>query len=213
VLDLAWKPIVPPRPLTTAAGRTAVTVAAIVAIATIIGIGGALGGEFVDRFIGDTALQQITTYPANMIKPLDRPDATQMRLPFQPTVLPGKTILHYEPGGRIDVHIARFQELAQRGGEIEITDYCNSACTLVLGYVPLDRICFGKDARLNFHKASNPDGTPSLEITLQMISHYPANIQAFIQKRGGASQLPHREGWWTLTAPELWKMGYRKCDG
>jgi hypothetical protein len=106
----------------------------------------------------------------------------------------------------------RFREIAKKNGEVEVSDHCNSACTLILGHIPREHLCFGEHARLNLHKASNPDGTASMEYTMQVIAWYPRDIKDWIEKKGGAERMPHREGWWTLTAPELWKMGYRRCD-
>jgi len=44
-----------------------------------------------------------------------------------------------------------------------------------------------------------------------MVDSYPADIRAWIDAKGGYAKLP-MNGYWVLTAPDLWKMGYRKCD-
>jgi hypothetical protein len=74
-----------------------------------------------------------------------------------------------------------------------------------------DHICFSPSGYLSFHKASYPDGLPSIEHTNWVISAYPADIQRWIKAKGGADEMPH-QGQWILNAAELWKMGYRKCD-
>jgi len=53
-----------------------------------------------------------------------------------------KTFLGKEHGGRIDQHIERWKALATSGDDVEIRDLCPSACTLVLAYVPKERLCF-----------------------------------------------------------------------
>jgi hypothetical protein len=88
---------------------------------------------------------------------------------------------------------------------------CQSACTLVMSNVPRERICFSATGYLNFHWASVADGKiASREYTQWMIESYPADIRAWIEAKGGINKMP--VWWmWKLTAPELWKMGYRKC--
>jgi hypothetical protein len=68
----------------------------------------------------------------------------------------------------------RFREIAKKNGEVEVSDHCNSACTLILGHIPREHLCFGEHARLNLHKASNPDGTASMEYTT-----YSKDAEAF----------------------------------
>src|SRR5262252_5553935 len=158
----------------------------------------------------DPTIERITTSKTPVTLREDRGWAPREGIDHQP----GRVTLRYEPGGVINTHRARFQEIAQRGDQVEILGLCQSACTLVLGYVPLDRICFGPEARLNFHKASNADGTVSVEYTIMMVSKMPLDIQTWIEKRGGFLQMPHSSTctlakdncFWTLTARELWKM-------
>ena len=78
--------------------------------------------------------------------------------------------------------------------------------------VPKNRICFGEKAYLNFHMARfSADGLPSYETTQWMIDSYPTDIQMWLEAKGGLAKMPSYNGYWTLTARELWKMGYRKC--
>jgi hypothetical protein len=44
-----------------------------------------------------------------------------------------------------------------------------------------------------------------------MINRNPQEIRAWIVARGGRAGMP-ASGYWTLTARELWQMGYRRCD-
>jgi hypothetical protein len=44
-----------------------------------------------------------------------------------------------------------------------------------------------------------------------MIENYPDDIRAWINARGGWWEIPW-DGYWTLKAPLLWAMNYRKCQ-
>src|SRR5262249_22197568 len=61
------------------------------------------------------------------------------------------TVLYSEPGGILYDYIKRWQDLAKSGDDVEIRDLCASACTLIIAYVPRERICFGKYSSLLFH--------------------------------------------------------------
>jgi hypothetical protein len=64
---------------------------------------------------------------------------------------PHKTVLYREMGGVIDDHRARWKALAESGNEVEIRGRCQSACTLIVGYIPRDRICFDEHAEFAVH--------------------------------------------------------------
>jgi len=62
-----------------------------------------------------------------------------------------------DPGGRIGTYVDRY-EGARVSGERAIIDcYCASACTIVLGVIPHDRICVTSCGRLGFHAAWHPE--------------------------------------------------------
>jgi hypothetical protein len=44
-----------------------------------------------------------------------------------------------------------------------------------------------------------------------MVNQYPQDIRLWIQAKGGVSKMAVQQ-LWTLDAPELWAMGYRKCE-
>lgn len=123
------------------------------------------------------------------------------------------TVVHYDEGGRIADYDQRWREIAMYGGQVEIRGMCFSACTLVAAHVPKERLCFAGHASLKFHQARHgiPDDRPNPDATQWMINQYPQDIKAWIIARGGRAGMPRHE-YWTLTAPELWQMGYRKCS-
>jgi hypothetical protein len=74
---------------------------------------------------------------------------------------------------------------------VVIDGACLSACTLVLGIVPRNRICVTRRAMLGFHAAWMPgtDGkpVPSAVGTRALWDLYPQNVRRWINARGGLS--------------------------
>jgi hypothetical protein len=222
VLDLAWERKPPPLPwYASAAGRTHITIAAAIAIALVAGSANAQNAwqrTITDAKIGipegqsvkppDPLVKQITTSPT----PLTLAPKQQTGWAPHLRYLGQHVVLTYEPGGLLNTHVERFRAIAERGAEVEIRGLCQSACTLILGHIPRERLCFSEQAKLNFHLASHADGTASMEHTRWVFGWYPADIKAWINSRGGPEKMPPPfQGFWTLPASELFKMGYRKC--
>src|ERR1700750_475449 len=75
-------------------------------------------------------------------------------------------------GGRIGTYVDKYQGLRTSGETVIIDGLCASACTIVLGAVPRDRICVTSHANLGFHAAwdfgangravTNPEATQML---------------------------------------------------
>src|SRR6266550_6930149 len=138
--------------------------------------------------------------------PLPRPRPAEAP---EPVPIP-KTVLHYEPGGALQDHIKRWEALAESGDDVEIRGPCVSGCTMIMAYVPSNRICFGWGASLRFHLAGTPEN-PSTGASLYMHNRYPQDIRMWLRDRGGVEKMTV-EKFWVLDATELWEMGYRKCD-
>jgi hypothetical protein len=116
-----------------------------------------------------------------------------------------------DPGGQIGPYLERLQSLRRSGQSVIIDGPCLSACTMVLGVIPRDRICVTARARLGFHAAWRPDfdGRPisDQEGTALLMSVYPQQVRDWINRRGGLSrQLVY------LGGEELASM-YPRCDG
>lgn len=94
-------------------------------------------------------------------------------------------------GGRMEDYAARFREVRQSGETVVIDGPCLSACTMVLGIVPLDRICATPNAVLGFHGAWVYDDAggrvPSASGTRELMDTYPAFVRAWIIRHGGLS--------------------------
>src|ERR1700730_10050063 len=62
-------------------------------------------------------------------------------------------IIGDDVGGKMKDYTARFQQVRNSGEPVVISGTCVSACTMVLGLVPSDRICATQNAVLGFHAA------------------------------------------------------------
>jgi hypothetical protein len=92
-------------------------------------------------------------------------------------------------GGRIGTYLEKYHSLRASGETVIIDGYCASACTIVLGMVPRDKICVTSRANFGFHAAydldangreiTNPGATRSL------YSMYPSQVRRWIVARGG----------------------------
>jgi hypothetical protein len=96
-------------------------------------------------------------------------------------------------GGRIGTYVDKYQDLRKTGQEVMIDGLCASACTIVLGQIPRDRICVTSHATLGFHAAWDfgPNGraVTNPEATQMLYSMYPTSVKRWISARGGLT--PH----------------------
>ena len=96
-------------------------------------------------------------------------------------------------GGRIGTYVDKYQGLRTSGETVIIDGLCASACTIVLGAVPHDRICVTSHAELGFHAAwdfgANGRAVTNPEATQMLYSMYPSPVKRWISARGGLT--PH----------------------
>lgn len=119
-------------------------------------------------------------------------------------------IIVRDGGGRILEYVDRFLQVRKSGGRVFVDGECASACTLVLGLIPPERICVTGRAKFSFHSASRPDenGLPvySKLGTEAMLELYPPEINRWLKKNGGLTpKLIYLEG------AELARM-YQPCN-
>jgi hypothetical protein len=114
-------------------------------------------------------------------------------------------------GGRIGAYVDQFSQIRASGERVMIDGPCLSACTLVLGIVPRDRICVTRRAMLGFHAAwmPGPHGrrVTSAVGTQALWDIYPQHVRRWISARGGLS--PRMK---FLRGRELTSM-YPVCQG
>jgi hypothetical protein len=96
-------------------------------------------------------------------------------------------------GGQIGPYLSQYAMVRQSGERVVVDGSCLSACTLVLGTVPRDRICVTHRANFGFHAAWNlgPAGEAvfSREGTRLLWDVYPPQVRRWISRRGGLT--PH----------------------
>jgi hypothetical protein len=90
-------------------------------------------------------------------------------------------------GGQLGPYLDKYRGLAQSGERVEIDGVCASACTMLLGLIPPDRICVTPRAVLEFHSAWDVMGDQAVSAagTRLLWSHYPVKIRAWINRHGG----------------------------
>ncbi len=99
--------------------------------------------------------------------------------------------IEQDRGGRIGAYVDKYQGLRSSGEMVIIDGFCVSACTIVLGSVPHDKICVTSRAKLGFHAAWNPGSNgrkiTNPDATQTLYSMYPFEIRRWIDQRGGLS--------------------------
>jgi len=91
-------------------------------------------------------------------------------------------------GGLIQNYVDRYQDMRASGERVLIDGPCLSACTLVVGILPPDRVCVTKHALLGFHAAWEPTANGKVLVpseTRRMLHIYPAALRTWITRNGG----------------------------
>jgi hypothetical protein len=119
---------------------------------------------------------------------------------FAPPVANAKTVqIIDDRGGLVIAYQMQWTMLAPQSVNVQIRGPCVSACTILLGYIPRERICVSSTASLGFHLA-----TPDF-VTEDLLRAYPLDIRLWIAQHGG---LTHQIIW--LQAPDIYGY-FRKC--
>jgi hypothetical protein len=96
-----------------------------------------------------------------------------------------------DAGGQIGPYLENLTALRGSGERVIIDGPCLSACTMVLGVIPRNRICVTPRARLGFHAAWHPSGNghpvTSRGATQLLMDIYPEHVRSWITRRGGLS--------------------------
>jgi hypothetical protein len=111
-------------------------------------------------------------------------------------------------GGDVEEYKAKYAQLRDAGQRVVIDGICNSACGLVLGIVPLNRICVTPRASMGFHQAyfdkrwTAGIRVTSLAGTAELMSTYPQGVKDWIEQHGGLSaEMKHLNN-----GTELWAI-------
>lgn len=96
-------------------------------------------------------------------------------------------------GGYVEEYKAKYEKIRQNGERVIIDGICNSACTMVFGIVPTNKICVTPRASLGFHQAYYDKAftfgikVTSAEGTSELMSYYPDPVKDWIKNNGGLS--------------------------
>src|SRR5262245_36177517 len=111
-------------------------------------------------------------------------------------------------GGLVDEYEAKFARVKAKGERVVIDGTCNSACTLLLGLVPLNRVCVTPRASLGFHQAYyDKRWTAGVRVTSiagtnELMSVYPDAVKRWIKRNGGlTAKMKHLK-----SGPDLWAI-------
>jgi len=123
---------------------------------------------------------------------------------------PARADLHItrDHGGYVDEYKAKYKRIRDRGERVIIDGICNSACTLVLGIVPMNKICVTPRASLGFHLAYYDKAftmgikVTSAEGTSDLVSYYPDTVKDWIRRNGGLTTEMKK----IKNGMELWKI-------
>lgn len=122
---------------------------------------------------------------------------------------PATVLIKNDRGGNIGVYWSRYTAIRDAREQVVIDGTCSSACTMVVGIVPYERICMTDNAQLGFHAAWQPGflGLPMINepATRTLMTIYPPPIRQWIVRNGG---LGRRTIY--LSGRELLAM-YREC--
>lgn len=98
-----------------------------------------------------------------------------------------RTVITSDFGGGIVEYIQNYNKIRQSGASVRIDDLCMSACTLITGLVPDDKVCASPYAIMAFHSAwMNTFAGPmySPEGTKLLWNIYPEKVKAKLRERG-----------------------------
>jgi len=96
--------------------------------------------------------------------------------------------IHDDRGGQIGAYLSRYHALRKSGERVMIDGTCASACTMLLGVIPRNRICVTPRAVLAFHSAWTPTSEGeqiSSAGNYYLWSNYPPAVRKWIIQHGG----------------------------
>ena len=111
-------------------------------------------------------------------------------------------------GGYVEEYKTKYARIRARHERVIIDGICNSACTLVFGIVPMNKICVTPRASLGFHQAYYDKAftfgikVTSAAGTSDLISYYPDAVKDWIRRNGGLTSEMKK----IKNGEELWKI-------
>ena len=123
---------------------------------------------------------------------------------------PARAVLRItgDHGGYVSEYKEKYQRIRDRHERVIIDGVCNSACTLVFGIVPMNKICVTPKASIGFHLAYYDKAftfgikVTSAEGTSDLVSYYPDTVKDWIRRNGGLTTEMKK----IKNGSDLWKI-------
>jgi hypothetical protein len=116
------------------------------------------------------------------------------------------TVTDEDPGGLLDDHIRFWERVRDSGVRVAIDGECVSACTVMLGIIPPERVCYTDKASWGFHQASM-GGKIAPDVTKRMQRlYYPQVVNDWIAKHPLVEDVQ-------FMYPTEMQGRYQKCSG
>jgi hypothetical protein len=100
-----------------------------------------------------------------------------------------KVFYLHDPGGNVAAHIYTYTQVSAEYDRVVIDGQCKSACTVVLGVVPLSKICIAPSGYFMFHAAHNRDRSFNFGLTQLMMSAYAPAVRDWVTKHHALDQV------------------------
>ena len=95
----------------------------------------------------------------------------------------------HDPGGNVGVHIYTYTRVNEDYDRVVIDGQCKSACTTVLGVVPLNKICIAPSGYFMFHAAHNRDRSFNPGQTQLMMQAYAPEVRDWVIRHHALEQV------------------------
>jgi hypothetical protein len=94
-----------------------------------------------------------------------------------------------EPGGSVIDHWVKYAEVNKAYDRVVIDGRCKSSCTMLLGIVPLDKICITPRGYFMFHAAHNSDRSFNARETGTMMNVYAPPVRDWVIQHHALDQV------------------------
>jgi len=111
-------------------------------------------------------------------------------------------------GGYVEQYKAKYEHIRKSGQRVIIDGICNSACTLVFGIVPPNRVCVTPRASVGFHQAYYDKAfTFGMKVishggTSDLMAYYPPPVKDWLRRNGGLTPDMKK----IRNGPDLWRI-------
>lgn len=95
-----------------------------------------------------------------------------------------RVVITSDYGGVLTEYIDKYNQWRQGGEQVEVSDICLSACTLMVGLLNRDQVCVEPTAIFGFHSATSGLGEFSLIGTHLLWALYPDAVKSLLISKG-----------------------------